>query len=70
MAFQGERGQGGIGMCFNVGSMARDGFFYNNPTANFNQWGSSPPYTEQIKQLEAKARLECGDEKGIGKESF
>ena len=27
MAFQGERGQGGLGMCFNVESMARDGFF-------------------------------------------
>ena len=45
MAFQGEREQGGIGMCFNVGSMARDGSFYN-PTANYNHWGSSPPYTE------------------------
>ena len=45
MAFQGERGQGGIGMSFNVGSMAWDGSFYN-PTANFNQWGSSTPYTE------------------------
>ena len=45
MAFQGEREQGGIGMCFNVGSMARDGSFYN-PTANYNQWGSSPSYTE------------------------
>ncbi len=46
MAFQGEREQGGIDMCFDVESMAQDGFFYNNPTANFNQWGSSPPYTE------------------------
>ena len=45
MAFQGEREQGGIGMCFNVESMARDGSFYK-PTANYNQWGSSPPYTE------------------------
>ena len=45
MAFQGKRVQGGIGMCFNVRSMARDGSFYN-PTTNFNQWGSSPPYTE------------------------
>jgi len=45
MAFQGEREQGGIGMCFNVGSMARDGSFYN-PTTNYNQWGSSPSYTE------------------------
>ena len=45
MAVQGEREPGGIGMCFNVESMARDGSFYN-PTANYNQWGRSPSYTE------------------------
>ena len=47
MAFQGKRVQGGLDMCFDVESMAQDGsFFYNNPTANFNPWGSSTPYTE------------------------
>ena len=45
MAFQGEREQGGLDVCFDVESMARDGSFYK-PTANYNQWGSSPPYTE------------------------
>ena len=47
MAFQDERVPGGLDMCFDVESMAWDGFyfFYNN-TANYNQWGSSPPYTE------------------------
>ena len=45
MAVQGERGQGGLEMCFDVGSMARDSSFYN-PTANCNQWGRSPSYTE------------------------
>ena len=47
MAVQGEREQGGleIDMCIDVGSMARDGSFYN-PTTNYNQWGRSPSYTE------------------------
>ena len=39
MAVQGERGQGGLGMCFNVGSMAWVGSFYNyNPTTKCGQW--------------------------------
>ena len=39
MAFQGEREQGGLGMCFNVESMARVGSFYNyNPTTKCSQW--------------------------------
>ena len=46
MAFQGDRGQGGIDMCVDVEPMARDGSSFYHPTANFNQWGSSPPYTE------------------------
>ena len=48
MAVQGEREQGGleIDMCIDVGSMARDGFFFYNNTANCIQWGSSPSYTE------------------------
>ena len=41
MAFQGKRVQGGLDMCFDVESMARDGSFNN-----FNQRGSSTPYTE------------------------
>ena len=41
MAFQDERVPGGLGMCNNVGSMARDGSF-----CNFNPRGWSTPYTE------------------------
>ena len=41
MASQGEREPGVVGMCSNnLESMARDG------TCNFNQWGSSTPYSE------------------------
>ena len=45
MAFQDERVPGGLDMCSNVGSMARDGSFCS-PTTGYNQWGSSPLYTE------------------------
>ena len=40
MAFQGERVPGGLDMCFDVESMARDG------SCNYNPWGSSTPYSE------------------------
>ena len=47
MAAQGERVSGAIGTCRgNLEPMARDGSSFYNPTANFNQWGSSTPYTE------------------------
>ena len=57
MAVQGEQGQGGLGMCFDVGSMARDSYFYN-PTANCSQWGRSPSYTEHelCRQTNSKSR--------------
>ena len=41
MAFQSERVPGGLVMCSNVESMARDSSFYN-----FNSRGSSTPYSE------------------------
>ena len=58
MAVQGEQGQGGLGMCFNVESMAPDGSFYYNPTTNCNQWGRSPSYTEHelCRQTNSKSQ--------------
>ena len=58
MAVQGERGQGGLGMCFNVESMAWDGSFYYNPTTNCRQWGRSPSYTEHelCRQTNSKSQ--------------
>ena len=42
MESQGERVPGGLVVCSNIESMARDGTsFYN-----FNSWGSSTPYSE------------------------
>ena len=41
MAFQGERELGGLDMCYNVESMARDG-----SCCNYNRWGSSTLYSE------------------------
>ena len=42
MAFQDEREQGGIGMCFNVESMARDGFFITTPPRILISGGAHP----------------------------
>jgi len=42
MASQGEREPGGLDMCCNLESMARDG----TPFYNFNSRGSSTPYPE------------------------
>ena len=42
MVFQGEREKGGIGMCFNAESMARDGFFITTPPLILINGGAHP----------------------------
>ena len=46
MEFQGEREPGGLGMCSNVESMARDGSSEYKLAADVDPWGSSTPYSE------------------------